>query len=171
MNAWVDVAKFAPGYLSLAWLASGAVRKAVVRHHRIRIGPVDEVREVLQTVRTAFMDFGAGDGARTGLDLPATRDLSLRMTDLGDRVTDERLRSALQEASVLLIGLTEYRVPISNLAGEPSERETERREREHGQAGHEHDTAFVARTVLSGVSLTSRALHHLNELERRTIGR
>lgn len=173
MSAWLDVAKFAPGYLSLAWLAAGATRKAIVRRHHIKIGPVEEVRGTLQAVRTVFMDFGAGDVARTGLDLPGSRDLAIRLNDLSDRVADKQLRDALEETARTLMGVTEYRVPISNQVERPGEpvSDERRRELEQDQAERDRRAAQTAEIAGSGVILTSEALRRLNELERRTVGR
>lgn len=167
MTDWMDLAKFAPGWLSFTWLAGAATRKAVIRRHRVRIGPAEEARELLVSVRSAFRHIAVNQPTKRWFSEDGRDDLEERLSDLIHRVKDRRLQSALGEIAGCWASITDVTPasgPFAWVEGteyRPTPAEQDEGRRYQQQRDHASE----------GMRLVTDALRRLDKLERKTVGR
>lgn len=164
---WIEIAKLTPGWLSGVWLVGTAARKAVIRRHRVRIGPAKEARELLVSVRSAFRHIAVNRPTKQWFTKDGRDDLEERLSDLIHRVKDRKLQSALGKIAGCWASITDVTPasgPFALVEGteyRPTPDEQDEGRRHQQQRDHASE----------GMRLVTAALRRLDKLERKTVGR
>lgn len=166
-----DWLKFLPGWLAFAWTLGTGARKVWLRQHHVALGPAaDELREALEAARTRFDDIVSAGGRRADwFQDEERRETDRKIEDLAERLTDEKLRTALTGV-VAAWRVAFGAAPPRRIIGGYMENYPTRQDRGE-QAAAEKQFAQQVQAAQAGQSDAQSALRRLNELERKTIGR